>query len=133
MSYLLDTFIVSELQREGCAPGIRSFMQGVDDNELFLSSISIGEIVRGIELLAVGRKKDTLSAWLGHLEADFGSHILPVTTETAQIWGQLTAQARRRGRPVPACDGLIAATAIQHGLQLVTRSLRSPQVHPRPS
>ena len=87
-----------------------------------MSAISIGEIVNGVELLPDGQKKRRLQTWLRTLERHYGDRLLPIDVETCRMWGQLTAAARKKGRPVPASDGLIAATALRHGLYVMTRN-----------
>ena len=85
--------------------------------------ISIGEITNGIELLEDGRRKRDLQSWLQILERDYAARILPVDRDTAHIWGELTAAARKRGYTISTSDGLIAATARRHGLHVMTRNL----------
>ncbi len=90
---------------------------------MFLSVLTVGELTKGIELLAAGERKRTLRRWLETLEQDYADRILSIDTETARIWGELTAGAQTGGRTIPASDGLIAATAIRHGLHLMTRNV----------
>jgi len=85
--------------------------------------ISIGEIAKGIELLENGRRKRTLQGWLQTLERDYASRILRIDREAAHIWGELTAEAQKRGKIVASNDGLIAATARRHGLHIMTRNI----------
>jgi len=92
--------------------------------DAFLSVISLGEIVRGIERLPSSRKKSNLRGFLERLESQFSSRILGVDLETARIWGEVTARAAARGEVVPPTDGLIAATAVRHGLHVFTRNIR---------
>ena len=76
------------------------------------------------ERLDEGARKQALRQWLARLEADYGpQHILNIDGETARIWGLLTANTQNAGRSLPAIDGLIAATAMQHGLHIVTRNV----------
>jgi predicted nucleic acid-binding protein len=90
-------------------------------NDVFLSVITIGEIARGIALLAESAKKQALAVWLFGLSQQFEDRILPVDQTAAEIWGELTAAAQKRGHTVSAADGLIAATALRHGLHVATR------------
>ena len=64
-----------------------------------------------------------MSEWLLTLEQDYAERILPVDTETARVWGELTAAAQRRGKTVSVSDGIIAATAIRHGIHVITRNV----------
>jgi len=120
---LLDTCVLSELSRPGCPAHVRDRVATLRDQDTFLSAITIGEIAHGAMRLEKGRKKDTLLHFLGTLEQEFQDRILPVDIETARIWGGITAAASKRGKAVPAIDGLIAATALQHGLQIMTRNM----------
>jgi hypothetical protein len=87
-----------------------------------LSVLTLGEIRKGIDLLIDDERKLRLLDWLEvELPAFFSSRILPVDAAVADRWGRLIAQA---GRPRPAIDSLLAATALTHGLRLVTRNSR---------
>ena len=121
MKVLLDTCVLSELRHPKGHPGVRRAVAALQEEELFLSVISIGEILKGISLLAEGPRKHTLASWLNTLERDYRDRILSVDREICRRWGELTARAQRAGRPVGATDGLIAATALHHGLQVMTR------------
>jgi predicted nucleic acid-binding protein len=90
--------------------------------ELFVSVLSIGEIARGIAVLAEGKKKRALRMWLNTLERQYADRLLPVDLETSRLWGELTAAAQRTGRIIHAADGMIAATARRHGLHVMTRN-----------
>ncbi len=124
MRYLLDTCVLSELQRPLPNSGVSQFMSNVDDTSLFLSVVTLGEIIKGVELLRNGKRKLSLSQWLAGIEQYYASRILSVDADTAHIWGELTASAQRQGRILPMADGLIAATACRHGLRVVTRNTR---------
>ena len=98
-------------------------MDAIRNRDLFSSVITVGELTKGITLLPAGRKQAALSEWLLVLEQDYAEMILPVDAETARVWGELTAAARTRGKTVSVSDGLIAATAIRHGLHVMTRNV----------
>jgi toxin FitB len=118
---LLDTCVLSELRHPKGHPGVRRAVAALHDEELFLSVISIGEILKGISLWAEGPRKHALAGWLNTLERDYGDRILSVDRDICRRWGELTARAQRAGRVVSATDGLIAATALHHNLQVMTR------------
>ncbi len=121
MSYLLDTNVVSELVRRKPSTRVVRWVGGVPDGALHLSVLSLGEIRRGVERLADGRRKERLRLWLEQdLPLWFGDRLLPVNAPVAERWGRLTAAAPRS---LPAVDSLLAATALQHGLRLVTRNV----------
>lgn len=122
MRVLLDTCVLSELRTPKGHRGVRQAVDALDDENLFLSVISIGEISKGIALLRESRKKRVLETWLQTLERYYADRLLPIDLETSRIWGELTAVAQRAGRAVHATDGLIAATALRHGLRVMTRN-----------
>jgi toxin FitB len=124
VSVLLDTCVVSELQRPRGNPRVRGRVERFESDQLFLSAITIGELSKGVSLLSSGERKSRLIAWLDELEREFANRILPVDIEVARLWGELTARAQRNGETIPATDGLIAATALRHGLQVMTRNSR---------
>lgn len=116
--FLLDTNVVSDAQKR--VPEPRAWIGRNDPNALYVSVITIGEIERGIVRL---RKHDQLKAarlasWMGEIRRDSGDRILPVTEEVALTWGRLSAVRSRN-----IADGLIAATALVHGLVIVTRNV----------
>lgn len=122
MKVLLDTCVLSELRRRDGDPNVRKAIAGFPDSDLYVSVAALGEIVKGIALLAPGQKKQALQQWLLGLERHYADHILPIDIETARIWGEITARARMNGFTLGAADGLIAATALRHGLHLMTRN-----------
>ncbi|HEX5501330.1 MAG TPA: type II toxin-antitoxin system VapC family toxin [Thermomicrobiales bacterium] len=121
---LLDTCVLSEIQRPQGEPRVRRRVAEIAPEELFLSAITLGEASKGIALLVEGRRKRELASWLSGLEQRFGEQILPVTREVAHIWGELAARAQTAGIQIPVTDGLIAATALNHGLHVMTRNTR---------
>lgn len=121
MSYLLDTNVISELRkRERGHAGVVRWAASVDPQELHTSVLVIGEIRRGIELKrrADMAQATALIVWLDKLRAGLGARILPVDERIAEVWGRLGIPD-----PIPIIDGLIAATAIVHGLTVVTRNV----------
>lgn len=123
MRTLLDTNVISELRRPGGSAAVRARVSETDPDDLYLSVVSIGEIGFGIARLRPGKRKRELEQWLGQTERHFGDRILPIDRDVAQLWGELTARAARAGRSLHAADGLIAATALHHGLRLMTRDV----------
>lgn len=122
--YLLDTNVVSEWTKPEPDTGLIAFLEAVDEDRLFLSVATLAEVRRGIDLLAEGRKRRRLDAWLAHdLRERFDARILDVDAAIADHWGRLSAKASRAGRPSPAIDCLIAATAAAHDLVVVTRNV----------
>jgi predicted nucleic acid-binding protein len=117
--YLADTNILSEATKP--APD-RRIVEWLESHEelIRVSAVTIGEIHYGIELLADGRKKADLRKWLLGLRNTFASSVLPVDDQVALSWAVLRASLDRRGRKIPVVDSLLAATALQHNLTLVT-------------
>lgn len=122
MKVLLDTCALSELRLPKPDAGVAKAIEDLDSDDLFVSAISIGEIVKGIALLPDGQKKRSLRSWLQTWERNYGDRLLPIDVETCRMWGEVTAAAQKAGRTVPASDGLIAATARRHGLYIMTRN-----------
>ena len=118
--YLLDTNVISELHKGKRAnPNVLAWFQSVADDELFLSVLVLGEIRMGIERI---RRSDpgqagVLGRWLNQLEINYADRILPVNAAIADRWGSLSA-----AKPISVVDCLIASTAMEHDLRLVTRN-----------
>jgi len=118
--FLLDTNVLSEARRREGNPGVKSWMAAADDETLYLSVITLGEIRKGVERL---RPRDpdsaaVFEAWLAMLDAVYASRILDVDRAVADRWGRILAQCP--GAPIE--DALLAATALHHGMTLVSRN-----------
>ena len=123
MTFLLDTCVISELVAKQPNLRVAQWVDSIDEDKLFLSAITIGEIKRGIEKLANSSRKTALVEWLGaDLLIRFADRILPIDIPVMLAWGQLTAGLEKQGRRMPAIDALIAATCLQGRLDLVTRN-----------
>jgi len=122
VSLLLDTNVLSELRKGARANAhLRRWFDGVSVNEIYLSVLVIGELRRGLELV---RRRDTkqaaaLERWLTRVTTDHAERILPVDGPVADQWGRLTTK-----QPGSVVDTLMAATALVHGLLLVTRNVK---------
>lgn len=124
MSYLLDTNAISEWVRPRPDPGIAGWLDEVDEDRTYLSVITLGELRKGVDRLAEGRRRDRLDWWLAsELPGRFGERILPVDAAVADEWGRLLAIGENAGTAVGGIDDLISATAKVHGLQVVTRNV----------
>lgn len=124
-NYLIDTNVISELIRPIPEPSVVGWFQEADPESLCSSVITWGEIRLGVENLPSGRRRAEIEDWLEtSLPEWFGDNLLPVTRSIADRWGRLTGKARRSGITLATADGLIAATALEGDLVLVTRNVR---------
>ena len=122
--FLLDTNIPSEFRNPRPEPRVVRWLDSVAEDSVFISVVTLGEIRKGCELLDSGKRRDGLEKWLEvEIRAWFADRILPVTDAIAERWGRLEAKRRRLGLPLNTADGQIAATALEHGLALVTRNV----------
>lgn len=124
MNYLLDTCLLSELVKPSPEPAVLDWMRGRTESELFVSAMTLAELQRGVAKLPGSRRRDELSVWLQQLEAGFEERVLPFTRQTASVWAQMCSRAELEGKTMAAFDSIIAATALEHGLALVTRNVR---------
>jgi predicted nucleic acid-binding protein len=123
MSYLLDTCVVSELIKKIPEPAVIDWVRKQDEERLYLSVITLGEIQKGIAQLAESRRQRRLQEWLDvELMERFRNRLLDVTPQVATLWGQIQGKERRMGRTLPVLDNLIAATALAFNAAIVTRN-----------
>jgi len=120
--FLLDTNVLSELRKGTRAnEQVRSWFMDVADQDLFLSVLVAGELRQGVERVRLrdATQAEHLERWLQRLVDDYADRLLTVDTHVAELWGRLNVPD-----PIPAIDGLLAATAIVHDLTLVTRNVK---------
>ena len=119
--FLLDTNVLSALRRQGRHPEVARWLDAQRISDLYVSVVTIGEIERGIVLQQTRNPSfaGDLAHWLDRVISRYGDRILPVDTATARRWGQLSGEPGHAG-----ADLLIAATALEHGLTVVTRNTR---------
>jgi toxin FitB len=121
--FLLDTNVVSELVRPKPNARVTQWVHATDEGLLYLSVLTLGEIRKGITSLPNAALK--LEAWLDmDLTLRFSGRILPIDQAVADRWGRLSGSVAARKSPLPVIDGLLAATALEHNLTLVTRDTR---------
>ncbi len=121
MNYLIDTNVISEVRKGArCNPHVAAWYASIDDGELYLSVLVLGEIRKGIERARLSNPAQSraLEKWLAAVEKSFVARILPVDQTVADEWGRMSAK-----RPVPTIDALLAATARVHRVTLVTRNV----------
>lgn len=123
--FLVDTNVVSEFIRPQPDARVIRWLEAANPESLFASVVTFGEIRLGIEDLPVSKRRAALEEWLEQgLPQWFESHLLPVTKAIADRWGRLTIKAKRKGIAITTADGLIAATALEHDLAIVTRNVK---------
>jgi predicted nucleic acid-binding protein len=104
---------------------VEEWLDDADDERLFFSVVSLGEILKGITILPNSKRRGELQQWLDEtLRPWFEGRILPVSEPIAERWGIMAGECQLRGMPLKVADGLIAATALEHGLTVVTRNIR---------
>jgi predicted nucleic acid-binding protein len=120
MYYLLDTDVLSALRKRKRDPNVVAWIGSVTPADLFLSAVTIAEIERGIERQRTVNPTfaDELAGWLDLTLRAYGERILPLTVNIARRWGRLAAQIGNQG-----IDLAVAATALEHGLTVVTRNV----------
>jgi toxin FitB len=122
VAYLLDTCALSEFTKPKPSASVDAWFSQVPDGADFVSVLTFGELSNGIARLPTSRRRMSLEKWFGGLRERFGGRILPVDEPVALEWGRITARSELAGNPIPSIDALIAATAIVHGLAVVTRN-----------
>ncbi|MDR6100550.1 putative nucleic acid-binding protein [Agrobacterium larrymoorei] len=127
MRYLLDTNILSNITKPEPSASLLIWMAEQADADLFIASLTIAEIQRGILEKPAGKKRAALETWFGGTEgprALFAGRILSFDEKAALIWGELMAQGKAAGRPRSALDTIVAAIAQSNGCIVVTDNER---------
>jgi toxin FitB len=120
--FLLDTNVILELVRPHPDSRVLKWIESTAESLLYLSVLTLGEIRTGITSLVDGRRRVSLESWLDHdLTTRFSDRILPIDSAVADRWGRISANAKAKGSPMPVIDGLLAATAMQFDLTVVSR------------
>jgi predicted nucleic acid-binding protein len=123
--FLLETNIPSELIRARPDPRVGSWVYAQDEQSLYLSAVSIGELRRGFVILPSSKRRAELEQWFENdLVPRFRGRILPVTHSIADRWGVLDGECQLRGTPLNTADGMIAVTALEHDLTIVTWNVK---------
>ncbi len=128
MKYLLDTCVISELIKTKPNNNVVNWIKKNNEQDYFLSSLTFGEIHKGIVKLSDKSRKDKLHQWVDHdLMERFRNRIIPIDINVAKIWGQIQGRGELEGKPMPAIDSLIAATGLFYNLIVATRNILDMQ------
>lgn len=118
---LLDTNVVSEAMKPDPAPAVRAWLDAQAAETLYLSSVTIAELMFGVGALPQGHRKDKLSAAVECLLELFGTRLLTFDLDAARHYGDLAVRARAAGKGFPTPDGYIAAIAAAHDFAVASR------------
>ncbi len=124
MKYLLDTCVISEIIRPKPDINVISWLEGQDENSLYLSVLTFGEIEKGIEKASKQIRKQKLRLWVeDDLKKRFEGRIIPISFSIAAEWGKIQGKAELLGKPMPTMDGLIAVSGLVSQCTVVTRNI----------
>jgi predicted nucleic acid-binding protein len=121
LAYLLDTNVLSETRKKRADAGVISFLQAAEASSLYISVLTLGELRKGVakKKLEDPEAARRLAEWVDGLEFSFADRMIGIDTAIARLWGDWSGN-----RPRAVVDTLLAATAVKHGLSLVTRNIR---------
>ena len=122
MSYLVDANVLSEAIRPQPDTQVMAWLER-HDASLHVSTLTLGEILKGIHLLSHGTKRRKLESWFEELVTSFAGRVVSFDEDACRSWGAFYARHQQKGRPLGSFDSLIAATAIAHGHTLATRTV----------
>ncbi len=123
MNYLLDTCVISELIKPKPSSKVIKWLRSCQEESLFLSSLTIGEIQKGISKLPDSRKRKKLQIWLdSELTQRFDKRIIGIDFKVAQKWGEIQASSEIAGVKMPVIDSLIASIGLLYDMTVVTRN-----------
>ncbi|MEJ7622730.1 MAG: type II toxin-antitoxin system VapC family toxin [Pyrinomonadaceae bacterium] len=122
MAYLLDTCVLSEYKKLIPNAKVIDWLESQSDELLFLSVLTIGELEKGIVKMPVSKRKNDLEAFVETLLVRFDRSILGLDTAILRRWGIIMGRLETEGRPIPVIDSLMAVTALEHDLTIVTRN-----------
>jgi toxin FitB len=124
MNYLLDTCLISELAKSKPDENVVNWVLSENETGFYVSVLTFGELHKGIEKLPESKKKEELRNWVNdELKNRFQSRIIGIDMRVSILWGKIQCIAEKKGKPMPAIDSLIAATALSHDLTVVTRNV----------
>jgi predicted nucleic acid-binding protein len=120
--FLLDTNTVSEVTKPRPDPKVTGLLKTIPIEQMFISVMTVGEIYKGVLPLPDGNRRASLETFLSEVETSYGDRVIRIDAITCRQWAQVVVQRSRLGRPISTNDALIAATALQHNLTLITRN-----------
>ncbi len=123
MSFIIDTCVISELTKKVPDKNVLTWFENCPEDQIFISSLTLGEIQYGIEMLLEGKKKINLMVWYDELLETYKDSTLPVNNNISIRWGHERARLQKKGVHLPIIDGLIACTAVEYNYTLVTRDI----------
>ena len=121
--FLVDANVLCEATRPKAEPRVLAWL-AKHDKSLIVSVITLGEILKGIRLLARGARRAGLERWFQEVVLGFDGRVLPVDIDVMRVWADVCARNQRAGRLLSSFDSLLAATAVHHRLTLVTRNVQ---------
>ncbi len=128
MKYLLDTCVISEVVKQKPDKKVILWLQKQEEENLYLSVLTFGEIEKGIEKSANEGRKKRLRLWVEEdLKQRFGGRILPINMQVTSRWGEVQEKSEITGKPLPAIDGLIAVTGLVNNCVVVTQNISDMQ------
>ena len=123
MNYLVDTNVFCEQLKQKPDPKVIQWLIDHESN-LFVSTVTIAEIRRGIERLPDGKRKTEFGDWLQEFSHQMKGSLLSFNRSVTHIWGQMQGNLDQKGILIPQFDGIIAATAMRYNMPLVTRNVK---------
>jgi len=124
LKYLIDTCVISELRKPEPNNSVVKFLRSIDESEIYLSSMTLGEVHRGIQKLPQSKKRTELLLWVGSIEQQFEDKILSFNKEVSIFWGQLMARLESEGNRMSAFDSIICATSLYNNCCIITRNVK---------
>lgn len=129
MKYLLDTCVISELIKVKPDQRVTSWLIGIDESNLYISTLTVGEIVKGIGKLPEGRRKEIFIDWMTvDVIERFSNRIIDFDLKAASVWGEIQAKSELAGKTMPSIDSQIAACAMANNLTVVTRNISDMEI-----